>query len=278
MYNLTVRGHDLSGLQSHNRMDLPAKIRKVGIHNVQLALAMSFPEIPSGKEHLSPGFGTYIKNSFMQEEVQIAILSCYINMIHPNEEVREEVLQKFESYLKYAKYFGASMVASETGNVLEEIVYTEKNFTSEAFEQAVTSIQRLVAYGEKVGMMVGIEPGLNHPVYSVEKMNEVVQRIDSEYLGVILDATNLITAENYADQVSILQQAFTLFGEKIVAIHLKDFVIEDGKVVPTAVGEGLMDVKGMLEVINQNKPLINIVLEETKDEKIAQAKQYIASL
>ncbi|WP_086347876.1 sugar phosphate isomerase/epimerase family protein [Candidatus Enterococcus clewellii] len=276
MYNLTVRGHDISG--NHTYTELPEKIKAVGISNVQLALAMSFPELPSGKEHLSPGFGTYMKNTFMKQEVQIAILSCYINMIHPDEVIREEALQKFESYLKYAKYFGASMVASETGNVLEEIIYTEKNFTEEAFEKAVVSIQRLVDCGEKYGMMVGIEPGLNHPVYSVEKMNVLVQRIDSDYLGVILDATNLITADNYKDQTKILQEAFDLFGEKIVAIHLKDFVIEEGKIVPTAVGEGLMDVKGMLDIINKNKPLINIVLEETKDEKIAQAKKLIETL
>lgn len=276
MYNLTVRGHDISG--NHSFTALPEKIKAVGIGNVQLALGMSFPELPSGKENISPGFGTFMKNTFMKQDVQIAILSCYINMIHPNEEIREEALQKFESYLKYAKYFGASMVASETGNVLEEIIYTEKNFTEEAFEKAVVSIQRLVNCGEKYGMMVGIEPGLNHPIYSVEKMHTLVQRIDSDYLGVILDATNLITVDNYQKQTEILQQAFDLFGEKIVAIHLKDFIIEDEKVVPTAVGEGLMDVQGMLEIINKNKPLINIVLEETKDEKIAQAKKLIASL
>lgn len=275
MYNLTVRGHDISG--SHNYTVLPEKIKAVGIENVQLALGMSFPNLPSNKENLSPGFGTYMKNEFMKHDVQIAILSCYINMIHPDEAVREEALQKFESYLKYAKYFGASMVASETGNVLEEIIYTEKNFTEEAFEKAVVSIQRLVDCGEKYGMMVGIEPGLNHPIYSVEKMKALVERIDSDYLGVILDATNLITADNYQEQTKILQQAFDLFGQKIVAIHLKDFIIEDGKIIPTAVGEGLMDVKGMLEIINKNKPLINIVLEETKDEKIAQAKKLIAS-
>lgn len=276
MYNLTVRGHDISG--SHSYEVLPEKIRNAGIKNVQLALGMSFPELPSGKENLSPGFGTYMKNTFMKQGVQIAILSCYINMIHPDEETREEALQKFESYLKYAKYFGASMVASETGNVLEEIIYTEKNFTEEAFEKAVISIQRLVDCGEKYGMMIGIEPGLNHPIYSVEKMHQLVQRIDSDYLGVILDATNLITVDNYTEQTKILQQAFDLFGEKIVAIHLKDFVVEDGKIIPTAVDEGLMDVKGMLDIIGRNKPLINIVLEETKDEKITQAKKLIDSL
>ncbi|MGC6767991.1 sugar phosphate isomerase/epimerase family protein [Enterococcus sp. LJL51] len=274
MYNLTVRGHDLTG--GYSITDLPAKIKEAGIENVQLALGMSFPKLASGKENLSPGFGTFIKNEFMKSGVQIAILSCYINMIHPNQDTREELLQKFEAYVQYAKYFGASMVASETGNVLPEIVFTEQNFTEEAFELAVESIQRLVKCGEKYGILVGIEPGLNHPIYSVERMNQLIQRIDSDYLGVVLDATNLITAANYQQQTTILKQAFELFGEKIAAIHLKDFVIEAGKVIPAAVGEGLMDIEGMLEIINTHKPLINIVLEETKNEKISRARELIA--
>ncbi|MHC5215072.1 sugar phosphate isomerase/epimerase family protein [Enterococcus sp. LJL128] len=274
MYNLTVRGHDLTG--GYSITDLPAKIKEAGIENVQLALGMSFPKLASGKENLSPGFGTFIKNEFMKSGVQIAILSCYINMIHPNQDTREELLQKFEAYVQYAKYFGASMVASETGNVLPEIVFTEQNFTEGAFELAVESIQRLVKCGEKYGILVGIEPGLNHPIYSVERMNQLIQRIDSDYLGVVLDATNLITAANYQQQTTILKQAFELFGEKIAAIHLKDFVIEAGKVIPAAVGEGLMDIEGMLEIINTHKPLINIVLEETKNEKISRARELIA--
>lgn len=273
MFNLTIRGHDLSGQFSLDT--LAPEIQKTGISNVQLALPVSFPNLPSEAENLSPGFGTYVKNTFAQSNVQIAVLSCYINLIHPDLTTREAALQKFESYLRHAKYFGASMVATETGNVLEEIRYTEKNFTDAAFEAVVTSIQRLILTAERHHTLIGIEPGLNHPIYSIEKMAELLEVINSEFMGVILDATNLITAETYLTQKQLVVDAFERFGDKIVAIHLKDFIIKDNQIIPTNIGQGLMDVTGILDVIQQYKPYINIVMEETKDAAISVARKMI---
>ncbi|GAB2022557.1 hypothetical protein RyT2_16310 [Pseudolactococcus yaeyamensis] len=154
-YNLAIRGHDLSAQLTIET--LPAEIQKMGISNVQLALPLSFPTVSSEAENLSPGFGTYVKHIFEQSQVQIAILSCYINMIHPDLSTREVALQKFESYIRHAKYFGAPIVATETGNVFEDIHYTEDNFTDEAFEQVVASVQRLIATAEHHHTIIGIE-------------------------------------------------------------------------------------------------------------------------
>ncbi|MDR3190876.1 MAG: sugar phosphate isomerase/epimerase [Lactobacillaceae bacterium] len=273
MDNLTIRGHDVT--DCHSYLELPQKIKAYGIKNVQLALGKSFPDLPSGAPDLSPGYGTFIKQQFQQADVQIALLSCYINMIHPNLATREQLLQKFEAYVAHAKYFGASMVASETGNVLPEIQYTEQNFTPAAFELAVASIQRLVKAGEQHNILIGIEPGLNHPIYSLDQTVELLKRIDSPQLGIILDATNLITATTYQEQTALLQRAFDLFGAKIVAIHLKDFNVVNGQIVPTAIGDGVMDLAGMLAIIRQHKPFVYVVMEQTQDAKIPVAAKLI---
>ncbi|MDR3242291.1 MAG: sugar phosphate isomerase/epimerase [Lactobacillaceae bacterium] len=276
MYNLTVRGHDVSG--QITPAELATQINAYGIKNVQLALNKSFPDLPSKKDDLSPGIGTFIKNEFAQAGVQIAILSCYINMIHPDEKIRERLLQQFEAYVAHAKYFGASMVASETGSVSVDFNYTEENFTPEVFEQTVSSVKRIVKCGEKNNMLIGIEPGLNHPIYSIEKTKALLDQIDSPYLGIVLDMTNLITAHNYTEQVSLLQRAFDSFGQQIVAIHLKDFIVVNEKIKPVPLGEGLMDVAGLLAVIKDHKPLIYVVLEQTTDEYIPKAKILIEGL
>ena len=39
------------------------------------------------------------KNEFGQQNVQVALLSCYSNLIHPDPHEREKILQKFERYL-----------------------------------------------------------------------------------------------------------------------------------------------------------------------------------
>ena len=75
--------------------------------------------------------------------------------------------------------FGASMVASETDVFCRKSNIRKKNFTDEAFAEAVSVIRRLVKAGEKYQMMVGIEPGLNHPVYSLERVEQLIQAVDS---------------------------------------------------------------------------------------------------
>jgi sugar phosphate isomerase/epimerase len=273
MYNLTARGHDLT--DAHTPEALATKMQAVNIHNVQLALGMSFPELPSDKNSMNPGMGTYVKNALAKRDVQVAILSCYINMIHPDLAVREELLEKFEAYVRYAKFFGASLVASETGNVYPEIHYTEENFTDEPFFELVKVIKRLVAAGEKHKMMVGIEPGLNHPLYSLGRVRQLIQAIDSEYLGIVFDPSNLITADNYKTQVDIVKEAFETFGEKIVAVHLKDYRVVDGKIIPCNFGEGVIKYQEILDIVYKYRPYCYVVLEETKDEGLLKADQVL---
>lgn len=266
MLNITIRGHDLSEVQTIE--DLAEKTKEQGIHTLQLALGLSFPEIPSGTNEINSGMGNYVKRVLEKQEVTVGILSCYINMIHPDLTIREELLTKFEQYLRYASSFGASMVASETGCVLPEIQYTEENFTDEAFAEAVSVIRRLVKAGEKYQMMVGIEPGLNHPVYSLARVEQLIQAVDSDYLGIILDPTNLITSSDYQEQVQLVEEAFERFGEKICAVHLKDFRVEQEKIVPVNLGDGVIEYTKIKEIIMKNRPYLYVVLEETKDDGI----------
>ncbi|MGL9793510.1 sugar phosphate isomerase/epimerase family protein [Enterococcus sp. DIV1283b] len=266
MLNITIRGHDLSQVQTIE--DLAEKTKEQGIHTLQLALGLSFPEMSSGANEINSGMGNYVKQVLEKQEVSVGILSCYINMIHPDLMIREELLTKFEQYLHYASSFGASMVASETGCVLPEIQYTEENFTDEAFAEAVSVIRRLVKAGEKYQMMVGIEPGLNHPVYSLARVEQLIQAVDSDYLGIILDPTNLITSTNYQEQVQLVEEAFERFGEKICAVHLKDFRVEQEKIVPVNLGDGVIEYTKIKEIIKKNRPYLYVVLEETKDDGI----------
>ena len=82
MLNITIRGHDLSEVQTIE--DLAEKTKEQGIHTLQLALGLSFPEIPSGANEINSGMGNYVKRVLEKQEVTVGILSCYINMIHPD--------------------------------------------------------------------------------------------------------------------------------------------------------------------------------------------------
>ena len=276
MMNIGVRGHDFNHVDTPE--ELGAKIKATGIKNIQFALPISFPTIPSTGENMNPGMGSFFRRTFQKADIEIAILSCYINMIHPDEAERENVLDKFGRYLQVAKSFGATMVATETGCVDADIHYTEENFTEEAFEKVVASVSRLVEVAEKVGVTVAIEGGMNHPIYSPQKVRELLDRIQSPNLKIILDVTNFLRADTYLLQRDIIDESFALFGSELVAIHLKDFVVEDGQVKPVAIGTGQMDFAYLLEKVKQTKPYLYLMMEETKETDVPAALQYLEKL
>ncbi|MFV0557186.1 MAG: sugar phosphate isomerase/epimerase family protein [Enterococcus sp.] len=271
--SLTARGHDFTTVATIQ--ELAELASDSGIKTVQLALGLSFPTLPTSQAAINPGMGNYFKQQFAQKDVTIGILSCYINMIHPDLTIREENLMKFEQYVAMAHSFGANMVATETGNVYPEIHYTPDNFTEAAFDEMVQVIKRLVKAGERHQTIIGIEPGVNHPLHSLEKVERLIKAVDSPYLGIILDPTNLIDASNYQEQVAMVETAFDKFGEQIVGFHLKDYLVNDQEIVPTALGEGVMDYQAIIQIIEQRKPYLFVVLEETKDEKLRVAVEKI---
>ena len=66
-----------------------------------------------------------------------------------------------------------------------------------------------------------------------------------------------------------------LFGDRVVILHAKDFIIKNNQLVPTAVGKGLLNYEYILNVVKEKKPYINILLEETKEPFIDESIAFI---
>ncbi|MFC4386360.1 sugar phosphate isomerase/epimerase family protein [Gracilibacillus marinus] len=272
MLNLGIRGHDIA---YHEPVEIAREVSKKGFNSVQLALAKSFTTIPTHTGSLSPGYAKYIRKVFDKEHVDIAILGCYINMIHPDLEKREALLNRFKEHIRFARDFGCSIVASETGNVHETMGYTEDNFTEEAFQKVVESVKVLVNEAEKWGVIVGIEGGINHPIHTPQLMRRLLDEVDSNHLQVILDPANFMSITNYENQETVIQESFELFGDRIVAIHAKDFVIEDDWIKMVPVGKGMLRYDVLFQELKKRKPYIEILLENTKEPFIDESKAYL---
>jgi L-ribulose-5-phosphate 3-epimerase len=268
MMNIGIRAHDIKNLPLE---ELVQVIANKGLTSVQLALGKSLENVNTEVGSLSPGLARYVGSTFSKHNVQIAVLGCYFNMIHPNLVERKKGIERFKEHIRYARDFGCSIVATETGNVNAEIFYTEENFKEEPFLEVVESVRELVKEAEKFGVIVGVEAGVNHPVYSPKVMKRLLDSINSNNLQVILDPVNLLTIDTYQKQEEIFQEAMDLFGDRVVILHAKDFVIEDNQLVPTAVGKGLLNFDYILNVLKKKKPYINILLEETKEPFISES-------
>ncbi len=262
MINLGIRAHDV---KASSLDELVQTIAHKGLSSVQLALAKSFPELNTGLGSLSPGLGKYIGKAFRQKNIDIAVLGCYINMIHPNPSERQKVLDRFKEHIRFARDFGCSVIGTETGNVNAKMGFTIDNFREKPFLDVVESVKELVNEAEKFGVIVGIEAGVNHPVYSPALLKRLLDEVNSNNLQIIFDPVNLLTAENYNNQDEIIKEAIELFGDRIIIVHCKDFVIEEGKLEFASPGKGLLNYDLVMNLIKPKKPHIQFLLESTTE-------------
>lgn len=261
--NIGIRAHDIENQTSLE--GLAEEISGKGLSSVQLALGKSFKDFNTSVGSLSPGYARHIGAAFRAKNVDISVLGCYIHMIHPDKEKRKKELDRFKEHIRFARDFGCSIVGTETGNVNEKTGYTKDNFTEQPFLDVVESVRELVKEAEKFGVIVAIEGGINHPVHSPQVLKRLLDTIDSNNLQVIFDPANFLDLNNYERQEEVFQEAIDLFGDRMVIMHAKDFIIEDNWIKMVPVGTGLLNYDAIFKLIKPKKPFINVLLENTRE-------------
>jgi len=83
---------------------------------------------------------------------------------------------------------------------------------------------------------------------------------------------------NYQNRDAIIEEAIELLGDDIAMVHMKDFVVQDGKLVSVAAGTGEMNYEKIIRFIKERKPYIHVTLENTTPENAVQSKEYIQGL
>lgn len=266
---LGVRAHDFGKLPAE---ELAENIYNKGLQCTQLALSKAVAGLNTEPGFLTPGLANYLRETFARKNIQIAILGCYINPIHPDAEERKKHIARFKEHIRYARDFGCSIVATETGHV-------EENAREKAFEILTDTVKGLVAEAEKFGVMVGVEGGDRDTIASPEWMKRLLDTIQSNHLQVVFDPLNLVPEDDYQKQDDMIRQAFELFGDRIVAIHAKEFIMESGKkTVIDTIGKGLLNYELLLKIIKERKPYINVSMESTRPETMDESIRFIKDL
>ncbi len=241
-------------------------VRDSGIHQIQLALGKSISGFDFNYGHYSPGFGRVIREKLKERGIHVAVLGCYINPVSPDEPKRQEAVRKFIEHLKYAKAIGADMVGTETGRYDPDFKVTPYTYTEGCYQLLLKSMREIAAAAEKLGMTVGVEAVHDHTLYCPEIMRRFLEDMDSPNVEAILDPVNLISGENYLHQDEVIENAFRLYGDRITMVHVKDFVLKDGKPQFAHVGEGLFHYEPLMRNLKSQKPYITMLLENsTKD-------------
>lgn len=244
-------------------------LRKEGLSAAQLVLPRAFTDIEGYNEVTMELLDT-IRNSFTEHDVSISILGCYMDLGNPDDAVRKTAIDTFCQCLNYAKILGAHMVGTETA-----YPRLSKEEKAKWHPYMMDSLTQLVNAAEKADMQMAIEPVYWHPLEDLATTMDVFHTFNSNHLQMIFDPANVLEFPDI-DQAAYWQTWFKALGDKISALHMKDFVLgKKGEYIPVPLGEGVMQYDEIFKYLKANHPDITIIREELDPKTAAQDIAYI---
>ncbi len=275
--NWGLRAHDLGPAELD---ELARRIKSKGFTHIHLAPGKAVEGFNPGYGRLTPGAGQIIRKGFEKHGISVSILGCYINPVHPDPKERAQEVSRFVEHLTYARDFGCSLVGTETGSPMADNSFSPDIYSEECFQTFMESLTTMVRAAEKTGAIVAIEGVADrHTIHSHERMARVLEMIPSPCLKVIYDPVNFLPSSLASESDRLMEEAFELFGDRICAVHAKDFRFEKGEVNGTyPAGQGEFNFPLLVELINRYKPMVQVTLENNSPETIDGTVEFLKSV
>ena len=268
------------GLRAHDYGKLPLeelfkRISDDGFHAIQLAIPKAIEGVNS-LDDVDEKLLKDIKAAMEKYDIAIPVFGCYVELGHRDPVERQKHVNRFLKGMDFAKYLGARCIGSETTNFPLDGSVEERK---EAFEGLVDSVSQIVKKGEEIGLDVAIEPVARHTLNTPQLAKELLMRIPSDRLKIILDPVNLLTAENIHRQDALYDECFEAFGDKIWALHMKGIKRDaEGNLEKASFEENEANFKKVIDWVKVNMPETTVLREEIKPDHAKVDYVYMKSL
>ncbi len=271
------------GIRLHDAVQAPIEerlkiVKEQGFTCAHVALSKVISENSVAPQALTPGYAMYLKRLFDKNELDCAVLGCYLNLANPDAAQLKAIQEKYMANIRFAAHFGAGVVGTETGAPNVEYKFEEACWNEESLQIFINNLRPVVKYAEQMGVLMAIEPVVRHIVCNPVRARRVLDEIASPNLRIILDPVNLLESYNYEKQDEIIDEAIDLLGKDVAVLHVKDFVIKDGKLISVPVGQGQCHWDRIMPYMKKEKPYMHATLEDTKPDNAVAALNYIKEL
>ncbi len=278
MMQIGIRLHDVNtGLgPEHQTMEARAETaRAEGFTCAHLALSKVIKGVSFDGCALSEGLAMYVKRAFARQELDVAVLGCYLNLAHPDPDRLRDIQDRYYGHLRVAALMGAGVVGTETGAPNPEYQMDANTHGKEALNAFIRGLAPVVERAEHWGVALAIEPVWKHIVYDADRALEVLDAVRSPNLRIILDPVNLLYAGNADRREQVIGDAISKLGDRVAVVHLKDFVREGDELRACAAGTGEMDYTQVLRFMKERKPYLQATLENTDNSTAVAAREFL---
>ena len=266
---LGIRGHDVPGAPFETITDFVSSYKNFDLDYLQLVYKKAF----KGFE-MDPQFLLDLADKLKENDIKVAMVGAYFNMIHPDEQKRLDGIEYFKQCMETASVFDCNVVGSETGSANgDKWTYNEYNHTKEAHDRVVETVKGLKYYGNAFRCRPIIEGAYAHTIHDPDDLAKLVE--ETGISDVTIDIYNFLNINNYMDADKIFDRSMELFKDKVRIFHIKDFKVVDGKLVQCGIGQGIMNWNYCIPRIIKETPDAVLILEGVTGQDIQPSIEFI---
>lgn len=230
-----------------------------------------------------------IEQAYAAENVVIAEVGVWVNLLDPDEAKRKENLQRVIGGLSVAEAVGARCCVDIAGSYNPKVWYGPhpKNVTAEFFDAAVANARTIIDSVKPRRAKFAYEMmGWNLPD-SAESYLRMIKAIDRPAFGVHIDICNLINSPmRYYQSAALTTETLRKLGRWIVSCHAKDvdWIPEmNVHIVEVVPGRGTLDYRPYLQGLAALPAPVPLMIEHLKtaaeyDEAAAHIRKVATSL
>ena len=251
---------------------LLAAIAQSGAEGVQFNFScVGLPTLP---EQISSTLTDQIRHEFVEHKLSLAAISGTFNLIHPDVRVRQDGLRRCKELVRACARMGAPVITLCTGTRDPENMWRRHpdNDSPAAWSDLLAGLGEMLALAEPSHVTLGVEPEPGNVMASARKARRLLDELKSPRLKIVMDAANLIQAEDLPRKRETLEEAFDLLGGDIA--HAKDVQV-DGELRHLAAGKGLLDYDHYLSLLKACGFAGPLILHELQESEAAGCVEFL---
>lgn len=236
--------------------------------------AVNFPVDYTASEEV---IDRYVKAA-RDHDLVIAEVGAWCNPVSPDAKVREAALKRCKEQLRLADRIGACCCVNVSGSRGQRWDgHYRENFTREAWEATVKSIQEIIDEVKPAHTFYTIEPMPWLYPMGPEEYTALLRETDREAFAVHMDVFNWITsAKRYFFHEEFMEECFEKLGSLTKSCHLKNVHLEEEftlQLTETACEKGSLNLLKYAELIEKTNPQMPVILEHLDSQE-----EYLQSL
>jgi len=258
------------GLRAHDHgrgapPELAARLAAHGATHAQLAPSKALDGVEPRPGSFSESLAIETARAFSAAGVRVSVLGCYVDLLAPEPATRNIARARFLESLERAPLLGAGVVGTESFSGPSAAVQADMA-ELDPFLKALEPIARRAS---ELGVDFALEPVSSHLVCNPGRMEYVLKRLGSDRLRVILDPVNLIDPQTPERIVEPALECIALFGSRIHAIHIKDYVPAGNALAIVPPGQGLFPFEKFFTRASALGLRCDLVIEDCRPEAVS---------